>query len=197
LFDAVSALLGVCGETSYEAQAAIELESAARRAPSRRSPAEPDRTARDLLGTFGRGGEPYPYELRRGAERQRWGRPPLLAEDVGADRRTWEIDLQPLFAALLHDITASRGATTAQMARRFHRTVADMIVRVCCLLRDETGLDRVALSGGCFQNRLLLEMTLPLLREAGLRPLLHRQAPTNDGGVALGQAVIAHYAMEN
>ena len=40
-------------------------------------------------------------------------------------------------------------------------------------------------------------MTLPLLREAGLRPLLHRQAPTNDGGVALGQAVIAHYAMEN
>ena len=150
---------------------------------------------RGSLGTFGRWGEPYPYELRRGAERQRWGRPPLLLADD--DRRAWEIDLQPLFAALLHDMAASRGTTTAQMARRFHRTVADMIVRVCCLLREETGLDRVALSGGCFQNRLLLEMTLPLLREASLRPLLHRQAPTNDGGVALGQAVIAHYAMEN
>jgi len=73
--------------------------------------------------------------------------------------------------------------------------VAAMIADTCGRLRAETGLDRVALSGGCFQNRLLLEFVVPRLQAMGFQVLLHRQIPCNDGGLALGQAVIAHYAV--
>jgi hydrogenase maturation protein HypF len=56
-----------------------------------------------------------------------------------------------------------------------------------------TGLGTVALSGGCFQNRLLLELAVPRLEAAGFRVLLHRQVPCNDGGISLGQAALAHF----
>ena len=69
-----------------------------------------------------------------------------------------------------------------------------LLVSVCTALRDDTALDSVALSGGVFQNRLLLELALPRFEAAGLRPLLHRLVPANDGGVSLGQAYVAHYA---
>jgi hydrogenase maturation protein HypF len=58
-------------------------------------------------------------------------------------------------------------------------------------IADETGLKRVALSGGCFQNRLLLEGLIETLEEQGLTVFSHQQVPTNDGGIALGQAVVA------
>ncbi len=74
---------------------------------------------------------------------------------------------------------------------RFHETIARIIRDVVTRVAKETGISRVALSGGCFQNRLLLRRTLPLLREAGLEVLLHRQVPCNDGGISLGQAAIA------
>jgi hydrogenase maturation protein HypF len=57
-------------------------------------------------------------------------------------------------------------------------------------------LKEVALSGGCFQNRLLLKMAVEELRKHGLRPFHHRHVPTNDGGISLGQAAIGHYALE-
>lgn len=102
------------------------------------------------------------------------------------------IRLRPLFEALLAD--RERGVPVAEMAWRFHVTVAEMI-RVCCeRIAAETGLRTVALSGGCFQNRLLLALTVPRLERAGLRVLVHRQVPCNDGGVSLGQAVIAHFS---
>ena len=79
------------------------------------------------------------------------------------------------------------------MALAFHHTVARMIAITCERLRDRTGLVTVALSGGCFQNRLLLSIILPELESLGFDVLTHRQVPCNDGGVALGQAVIAHH----
>jgi hydrogenase maturation protein HypF len=69
-----------------------------------------------------------------------------------------------------------------------------MIAEVCERLRAESGLERVALSGGCYQNSLLLSLVLPRLEERGFQVLLHKQVPCNDGGLSLGQAVIAHYA---
>jgi hydrogenase maturation protein HypF len=61
-------------------------------------------------------------------------------------------------------------------------------------LAGGTGLNTVALSGGCFQNRLLLNLSVSRLEEVGFRVLLHRQVPSNDGGVSLGQAALAHFA---
>ena len=102
------------------------------------------------------------------------------------------IRLWPLFEALLADLRG--GVAVGEMASRFHVTVAEMMRALCERIAGETGLCTVALSGGCFQNRLLLALTVPRLWEMGLRVLLHRQVPCNDGGISLGQAVIAHFA---
>ena len=75
---------------------------------------------------------------------------------------------------------------------RFHHTVAHVIRRVSLLLSEETGIKTVVLSGGCFQNRLLAELAVSLLTASGLRCVTHRRVPCNDGGIALGQAVVAH-----
>ncbi len=168
LFDAVSALLGVCRETSYEAQAAIELEM--------------------LAWDGGASSTAYGFERKVTGVPQAWGHPPVSVE------RSRVLRLAPLFAGILADLAA--GVPVVEIAARFHRTAAEMILGMCLALADETGLRRVALSGGCFQNRLLLELTVPRLRGAGLQVLLHRQVPCNDGGVALGQAVVAHFATE-
>jgi hydrogenase maturation protein HypF len=85
------------------------------------------------------------------------------------------------------------GLPAGVIAARFHRSVAEMVARTCETLRRETGIDRVALSGGVFQNRLLLGLSVDLLESRGLKVLLHRQVPCNDGGISLGQAVIAHF----
>ncbi|MBI3361113.1 MAG: hydrogenase maturation nickel metallochaperone HypA [Chloroflexi bacterium] len=69
--------------------------------------------------------------------------------------------------------------------------VAAMIRDVCLLLREQRGMNEVALSGGVFQNMTLLGKTLGLVRGAGFEVLTHRLVPPNDGGIALGQAVIA------
>jgi hydrogenase maturation protein HypF len=104
------------------------------------------------------------------------------------------IRLRKLFEALLADQRG--GASVGEMAYRFHVTVAEMMRATCERIAQETGLRTVALSGGCFQNRLLLALVVPRLQEMGLRVIMHRRVPCNDGGVSLGQAVIAHFTGE-
>ena len=77
------------------------------------------------------------------------------------------------------------------ISMRFHNTVATITRDVCLKIREQSGLSTVALSGGCFQNRLLLSKVMSLLRQSGFKVLTHRQVPSNDGGISLGQAVIA------
>lgn len=96
-----------------------------------------------------------------------------------------EIDLRPTIAA----IAADRG--TAIVAARFHNTLATMIAEVCDRIRAREGVDRVCVSGGVFQNALLLERTVERLRERRFDAILHSRIPCNDGGIALGQAAIA------
>ena len=100
------------------------------------------------------------------------------------------IRLSELWGAILHDLRAEVPA--GAIAARFHNTIAQMIVQMCDRISEETGLQQVALSGGCFQNRLLLTKATSMLREAGFEILTHHQVPCNDGGVSLGQAVIAN-----
>ena len=102
----------------------------------------------------------------------------------------WEVRVKPLIEAILEDV--SQRVPTGVIGSRFHDTIALITQDVTSRIARETGINRVALSGGVFQNRLLLNRTLPLLRQAGLEPLLHRQVPCNDGGISLGQVAIAH-----
>ncbi|MFF0774228.1 carbamoyltransferase HypF [Nonomuraea wenchangensis] len=83
------------------------------------------------------------------------------------------------------------GRPTPVIAGRFHNGVADAVARACTALRDVTGLTAVALSGGVFQNVLLTGRTVRRLRAAGFRVLTHRRVPPGDGGLSLGQAVVA------
>jgi hydrogenase maturation protein HypF len=154
LFDAVSALVNVCGTTTFEGQAAIALEMAARGTD------DPD---------------PYPVSVEK--------------EDG-----LWIVGIQGLFQALVSDML--RGVRVPEISGRFHSTVAHAIRRVVSLLSKDTGIKDVVLSGGCFQNRLLVGLVLPLLRASGLRCFTHGQAPCNDGGIALGQAIMGQALME-
>ena len=94
-----------------------------------------------------------------------------------------------LVRAAAEDLLA--GVPRAVIGARFHQGVAAMIGAACGLLRDRTGLGTVALSGGVFQNLLLLGTVVDLLEGSGFRVLTHSRVPPNDGGISLGQAVVA------
>ncbi|MDI6893974.1 MAG: carbamoyltransferase HypF [Bacillota bacterium] len=165
LFDAVSALLGICHRNTYEGQAAIELEEEAWRALPGRS----------LAG--------LPDRMGEGEQLWGWER----AGDV------WVVDPGPLVTALAREAAAGGhdAATRRRLALRFHLAVAAMMVKVAGLVAREQGLGTVALSGGTFQNALLLSLVVAGLEQRGLRRLVPGQVPANDGGIALGQAAVA------
>jgi hydrogenase maturation protein HypF len=155
LFDAVAALAGVPGtqRTTYEGQAAIELELAAN-------------------GPVNRG---YPFRLR--------------PEGDG-----WVVETRGIIGGVVDDLLAGR--ETREISSRFHRTMAEVVVAGCEEIREAGGVSSVALSGGTFQNLLLMEQVVELLAGKGFAVYRHRRVPTNDGGLSLGQAVLADRAFK-
>lgn len=95
------------------------------------------------------------------------------------------LDWGPLVEAVLTELR--RGVAPGIIAARFHNALVEVILNVAQLI----GVPRVALAGGCFQNRRLTERTARRLREAGFEVLLHRQVPPNDGSISLGQVTVA------
>ena len=116
--------------------------------------------------------EPYPF---------------IIAEENGVR----VIKLGELLKAIIDELR--KGTPPAQIATRFHVTVADVITAVCRDIARETGINRVVLSGGVFQNRLLFGLVTQALEKGNFRVITHRLVPCNDGGIALGQAVIANF----
>ena len=150
LFDAVAALTGVPGteRTTYEGQAAVELELAAG-------------------GPADRG---YPFRLR--------------PKDQG-----WIVETGEIIHEVVEDLLAGRA--TGEISSRFHRTMAEVVAAGCEKIRGAGGTTAVALSGGSFQNMLLLQQVIKLLEGKGFQVYRHRRVPANDGGLALGQAILA------
>jgi len=101
------------------------------------------------------------------------------------------IHLKDLLSAVIEDLR--QGVSKGRISVRFHNTVARMTNEMCRLIANESGVRQVALSGGVFQNRLLLRKTVSLLESSGFRVFTHKQVPCNDGGISLGQAVIANF----
>ncbi|MBC8017315.1 MAG: carbamoyltransferase HypF, partial [Verrucomicrobia bacterium] len=101
----------------------------------------------------------------------------------------WQLDFTQLFPVLLSAMQA--GIPPAALARRFHATIAQASIEVCVSIARDSGLERIVLSGGVFQNRLLTEMLYTGLTKSGLQVFTHRLTPPNDGCIALGQAAIA------
>jgi hydrogenase maturation protein HypF len=150
LFDAVAAMVGVPGtqRTTYEGQAAVELELAAD-------------------GPTGRG---YRFRLR-------------------PDGEGWVVETAGIIRGVVEDLLAGRAK--GAISSTFHRTMAEVVVTGCEEIREAGGVAAVALSGGTFQNMLLLEQVVGLLEEKGFEVYRHRRVPANDGGLALGQAILA------
>lgn len=152
LFDAVSALLGLTLEISYEGQAAIVLER-----------------VQDMTETGW-----YPCPVRDGQD------PAVL-------------DTLALFAAAAED--AALGVPASVVSRRFHGGLARGLAALAVTMTGRLGVEAVALSGGVLLNRTMAHLLPSFLRQAGLRPLLHRQVPPGDGCIALGQAYYGQRAL--
>ncbi|MCX7708297.1 MAG: carbamoyltransferase HypF [Clostridia bacterium] len=148
LFDAVSALLGLCSVITYEGEAAIKLEKVC-----------------DLNSALW-----YPCEIRE------------------LESGLLEINTGDIIKAVITDIL--NRADVSSISGRFHRTVVNIIIEVCKKLREKRGINAAALSGGVFQNRVLLEWAVDALEKEGFTVYTHSNVPANDGGLALGQAAI-------
>ena len=100
---------------------------------------------------------------------------------------------------LVQQITEAKlqGADSGRLAYLFHQTLAEQITAACMEARNVSGRQKVALSGGVFQNRLLLRLTEERLMEEGFEVLRHRMVPPNDGGIAIGQAAYGMYQLQN
>jgi hydrogenase maturation protein HypF len=101
-----------------------------------------------------------------------------------------EIDQRPIIENIVNDIVSDVPPET--VARRFHNTIVEIVFSVAEILRQQTGIKTVALSGGVFQNVILLENIFNGLKERGFIPLIHQLVPPNDGGISLGQVVSAN-----
>jgi hydrogenase maturation protein HypF len=172
LFDAISALLGIRSEIDYEGQAAVELEMAALAWYGEEPSFVIARSVSDEA--ISANNESYPYRI---------------VEDEGVKI----VRLKDLFSAVIEDL--HQGISKERISAKFHNTVARMINEMCHLIADETGITQVDLSGGVFQNRLLLVKAVSLLESSGFQVFTHRQVPCNDGGISLGQAVIANFSV--
>lgn len=148
LFDAVAAILGVCGINKYEGQAAAELEACA------------DYSVRGH----------YSFDLHK-------------------EQECWMMDVFPMIPELLFDI--KRDQPLGGMAQKFHLTLVELFTASLLKAREESGLNRVILSGGVFHNQILLLNLIEKLSKQGFMVYHHQQVPPGDGGISLGQAIIA------
>jgi hydrogenase maturation protein HypF len=114
--------------------------------------------------------------------------------EVHTEAMPWIIDVRGMIGRIACEM--SQGRSVQAISRCFHESMARMIEMVCRKVRDQSSVDIVCLSGGTFQNFTLLARTATLLRAAGFRVFLHSQVPPNDGGISLGQAVIAAAALK-
>jgi hydrogenase maturation protein HypF len=179
LFDGIAALIGLQQKASFEGQAAMALEFAADVAERGAYPIVLERHR--MARTSGQG----TAEGQKSAGEN----PPLPRSPApvarSAGHSMLNVDWLPLVEAVIADFR--KGVSPGTIAARFHNALIGSIVAVA----EATGEPRVALTGGCFQNRLLVENTAERLERAGFEVLLHRQVPPNDGGISLGQVAVA------
>lgn len=164
LFDAVSAILGIRRQSSFEGEASTALQFAA---------------------------EAFEQKQTSDLSERHNIRQELIFESEEHCILNTEALVQQIVEAKL------QGADSGALAYLFHRTLAEQIVAACKAAREHSGRAKVALSGGVFQNRLLLRLTEEGLEQEGFEVLRHHMIPPNDGGIAIGQAAYGLYYLQN
>jgi len=155
LFDGVAAVIGSREVVDYEAQAAMELESAAWAAP--------------------KDAGSYSFSLIR-------------------QSNIWQIGVRPLFEAIVDDLRKNTPVETVSL--RYHNGLVEILSRLAECLREEFSLDRICLSGGTFQNGYLLNTLVKKLEISGFEVFTQAEVPAGDGGLSLGQALVASSATQ-
>ncbi len=169
LFDAASALLGICSEPVYEGEGAILLEAAIDH-----SDAAADNEHR------------YHIDLIKNT---------ATATSTAHDTSVTLFDVKSLFLTMLDDI--ADGVPTGYIARRFHDAMVDAILMGAQAVYALYGISTVVLAGGVFLNRYITEHAVRVLEDHGFTVALSKQLPPNDGSVSFGQSVVAYYLRNN
>jgi len=156
LFDAVSAIIGVCDANTFEGESAAALEGIL------------DEKQLEMQGL-------YPYEIREGS--------PCI------------IDFSDMFMCIVEDIKHNQDKKDISM--KFHNTLVEVVKDMANIIRHKTGINTVALSGGVFQNKYIVENVYKILEKRGFEIYFNEKAPCNDGGLSLGQAYILSERLKN
>ena len=166
LFDAVSAILGIRRQSSFEGEASMALEFAA---------------------------EAYEPQDMETVEN------PTVNENldkmVYKNEERFILNTRMLIQYIVEE--KMQGADSGRLAYLFHQVLAEQITAVCIEARNSSGRNKVVLSGGVFQNRLLLPLTEERLVQEGFEVLRHHMIPPNDGGIAIGQAAYGMWHLNN
>ncbi len=161
LFDAASALLGICEKSTYQGEAAIMLEAAMFPQPTTSAP------------------NPYEISIVKNV---------ATKNSTAQDTSVLLLDAAPTFKALLDDVGAGVSAST--ISRKFHDAFVNAILQVAQTVYAVYGISTVALCGGVFMNRYITEHALDALQNAGFTVALNKDLPPGDGSISFGQAVV-------
>ena len=189
LFDAVSAILDIRKSSTFEGEASTSLQFAAEKwldAQKKKIAGSEDFAESGIITDYG--------ELKSISDVAQ-----KSVVEKNTINRNIKADLYYLPTLSLVKELAERklaGENSNQLALHFHRRLAGMIVSACEKAREETGINTVALSGGVYQNKLLLDYSVTMLEERGFHVLRHHLLPPNDGGISLGQAVAAMRSLQ-
>ncbi|MBI5048500.1 MAG: carbamoyltransferase HypF [Deltaproteobacteria bacterium] len=170
IFDAVSSLLGICHKTTYEGQGAMMLEE---RAEGRTG------TAYSVIAENVVADSSVPLNAPINLS------PSVL---IGDGQLPYIFNWEPMLKAMIEDL--STGVDSRVISQNFHETLAQLILSVAKMAKVKRGLNAVCLSGGVFQNKVLIERTVNLLQENGFNAYTHNALPPNDGGISLGQLIV-------
>lgn len=190
LFDAVSAILDIRKSSTFEGEASTSLQFAAEKwldAQKKKIAGSEDFAESGIITDYG--------ELKSSSDVAQKS----VVEKNNSINQNIKADLYYLPTLSLVKELAERklaGENSNQLALHFHRRLAGMIVSACEKAREETGINTVALSGGVYQNKLLLDYSVTMLEERGFHVLRHHLLPPNDGGISLGQAVAAMRSLQ-
>ncbi len=168
LFDGVSSLLGICNTVSYESQAAMELESAAVTFNAGRN--RPQSKTQSKIGTT----EGYSFDL---------------IESFREDLPYYEVDMKNCIREIVDEL--KQGVFPGEISNRFHITLVNAFVAAADRVGGDTGIKKAVLSGGVFNNDFVLNHTILGLEKKGFTVFTHSKVPTGDGGIALGQVLVA------
>ena len=202
LFDAVSAILGIRKSSTFEGEASTSLQFAAEKwldSQEKKTVGSEDFVESGIITEYREEQKEKLVKDRKSSHEMIDYQQKIFSQRQTNINQYTKEDLYYLPTLTLVKELVERklvGENSNQLALHFHKGLAAMIVSACEKARKETGIDTVALSGGVYQNKLLLDYSVTMLEERGFHVLRHHLLPPNDGGISLGQAVAAMRSLQ-